>query len=204
MKVLLINGSPHEKGCTYTALSRVAQTLNQRDIDTEILHIGSGSIPGCTACSGCSRTKRCVFDDAVNQAIEKAEGADGLVFGTPVYFSSPAGSMVSFMDRMFNAGSFYHKPAAVVASARRGGCTSALDVLLKYPTYQQMPLVSGDYWPIVYGNTPEEVLRDEEGIFTMETVGRNMAWLLRCIEAGRNAGAQPETVKKEIWTNFIR
>lgn len=204
MKVLLINGSPHELGCTYVALSCIAQDLEERGIETEIFHIGKNPVGGCIACDSCSETRRCVFDDVVNQVLEKAEEADGFVFGTPVYFASPNGSMVAFMDRMFKCGSFCYKPTAVVASARRGGCSASLEVLLKYPTYNQMPIVSGDYWPIIHGNTPEEALRDSEGVFTMNTIARNMAWMLRCIEAGVQAGIKPELVKKDIWTNFIK
>lgn len=204
MNVLLINGSPHKNGCTYTALAHMAKALNEREIATEIFHIGARPVGGCIACGQCASTGRCYMDDCVNKALEKAEQADGLVFGAPVYFASPAGSMIGFLDRLFNAGSFCHKPAAVVASARRGGCTASLEVLNKYPTYNQMPLVSADYWPLVHGNTPEEVLQDAEGLFTVETLARNMAWLLKCIEAGKNAGIRPETVKKNTWTNFIR
>lgn len=204
MNVLLINGSPHERGCTFTALEHVARTLRERGIETELFHIGSAPVGGCIACGGCGRAGKCVFDDCVNEALIKANEADGLVFGTPVYFGSPNGSMVAFMDRLFKIGSFCYKPAAVVSSTRRGGSTAALDVLLKYPAYSQMPIVSADYWPLVHGNTPDEVKQDAEGLFTMETVGRNMAWLLKCIEAGRAAGVEPEIVNKEVWTNFIR
>ena len=173
MKVLLINGSPHENGCTFTALHRIAETLERQDVSTEIFHIGKTPVGGCMDCGYCAEKKICVIDD---------------------------GSMVAFMDRFFKAGDFAHKPAAVAASARRGGCTAALEVLIKYPTYNQMPLVSADYWPIIHGNTPEEVLRDEEGLHTMETLGLNMAWLLKCIENGE----KPVKREKSIWTNFIR
>ena len=200
MKALLINGSPHENGCTFTALHRIAETLELQDVSTEIFHIGKTPVGGCMDCGYCAEKKICVIDDCVNRALKKAEEADGFVFGTPVYFASPNGSMVAFMDRFFKAGDFPHKPAAVAASARRGGCTAALEVLIKYPTYNQMPLVSADYWPIIHGNTPEEVLRDEEGLHTMETLGLNMAWLLKCIENGE----KPVKREKSIWTNFIR
>lgn len=204
MKVLLINGSPHEDGCTYTGLRHVAEILEAKGIETEIFHIGRTPVGGCVGCRRCGETGRCVFDDCVNRALEKSRGADGFVFGTPVYFASPNGSMVAFMDRFFSAGSFAHKPAAILASARRGGCTAALDVLAKYPTYNQMPLVSADYWPIIHGNNPQEVEQDEEGIFTLEVLGRNLAWLLKCVEAGKGAGIEPELVTKTAWTNFIR
>lgn len=204
MKVLLINGSPHEKGCTYTALNHMAKILEERDVKTEIFHIGGEAVRGCIACQECAETGKCVFDDCVNVALKKAKDADGFVFGTPVYFASPTGTMMAFMDRFFNAGNFRFKPAAIVASARRGGCSATLDVLSKYPACNQMPIVSGDYWPLIHGNTPEEVAYDEEGLFTMETVGRNMAWLLKCIEAGKLQGIEPEFVDKKVWTNFIR
>ena len=204
MKVLLINGSPNEKGCTYTALERMTEVLEKEGIETEIFHIGKTPVGGCTGCGGCGKTGRCVYQDSVNEALDRAEDADGFVFGTPVYFASPNGSMVAFMDRFFYAGSFCHKPAAVVASARRGGCSASLEVLMKYPTYNQMPVVSSNYWPLVHGNTREEVLQDEEGMYTMEVMASNMAWLMKCIEAGRKAGIEPERKPKEIWTNFIR
>lgn len=145
MKVLLINGSPHEKGCTYTTLNHMAKTLEEREVRTEIIHVGRKEIRGCMACQGCAETGKCIFDDCVNLALEKAKDADGFVFGTPVYFSSPMGTMVSFMDRFFCAGNFRFKPAAMIASAKRGGCSATLDVLAKYPAYNQMPIVSGDY-----------------------------------------------------------
>lgn len=204
MKVLLVNGSPNEKGCTYTALKEVSDELVRNGIETEIFHIGKKPVGGCIACGKCEKLKKCVFDDTVNIALEKANKADGLVFGAPVYFASPNGSMIAFMDRLFNAGNFAFKPAAVVASARRGGNTASLDVLLKYPTYMQMPLISADYWNMVHGNTPEQVMEDLEGLHTMRTIGKNMAWILKCIEAGKQQSILPERRVKESWTNFIR
>lgn len=204
MNVLLINGSPNEKGCTYTALSYLSQVLEKRGIDSEILHIGKAPVGGCIACGKCDQLGKCVLEDSVNKALEKAEDCHGFVFGSPVYFASPNGSMIGFMDRLFHIGNFAHKPAAVVASARRGGCTATLDVLLKYPMYNQMPVVSADYWPIIHGNTPEEVLQDKEGLFTLDTLGRNMAWMLNCIEAGKANGVIAEEVEKDVWTNFVR
>ena len=207
MKVLLINGSPHEKGCTYTALCEVAGQLEKEGIQTQLLHIGSGDVRGCTACGGCSGTGRCVFgDDLVNEAIEQMEQADGLVISAPVHYASPAGAMLSFLDRMFYAGggSFAHKPGACVVSARRAGTTASLDVLSKYMSISQMPLVSSHYWNMVHGNNPEQVRQDVEGMQVMRALGRNMAWLLRCIEAAKEKGiAQPEEEPRQ-WTNFIR
>ena len=206
MKVLMINGSPHEKGCTFTALERMAQVLEERGIETEIFHIGKKPVGGCVACGGCRDKDKCVFEDSVNEALELAKSADGFVFGTPVYYASPNGSMIGFMDRFFRAGDamLTYKPAAVAASARRGGCSASLEVLMKYPTYAQMPVVTSSYWPLVHGNNREEVLQDAEGMYTMEVMGKNMAWMLKCIEAGKAAGIEPEREEKEIWTNFIR
>lgn len=204
MKVLLINGSPNEKGCTYTALNYMAKALNERDIETRILHVGGDVLGGCMGCGGCGSTGRCVKDDSVNEALKMAEEADGFVFGSPVHFASPSGDMISFMDRFFYAGNFHHKPAAIVISARRGGTTASFDTLIKYPAYNQMPIVSADYWPIIHGhNSPDEVLKDAEGLFTLDTLARNMAWMLKCIEAGKREGVEPELKSKDVWTNFI-
>ncbi|MBQ6000409.1 MAG: flavodoxin family protein [Clostridia bacterium] len=208
MKVLLINGSPHEKGCTYTALAEVASALEKEGIETEILQIGSGDVRGCMACGGCSQTGRCVFgdEDRVNEAIEKMEQADGLVIGSPVHYASPAGAMLSFLDRMFYAGSeaFAHKPGACVVSARRAGTTASLDVLTKYITISQMPLVSSCYWNMVHGSNAEQVAQDKEGLQVMRTLGANMAWLLRCIQTAKEHGVEPPAQEKRIFTNFIR
>lgn len=205
MKVLMINGSPHAKGCTYTALSEIAGELQRHNIQSEIITIGNQIIAGCIGCRACSQTGRCFRKDIVNDVLEKMETADGFIFASPVHFASPSGAMIAFMDRLFYAGgSFHHKPASVIVSARRAGTTAALDVLLKYPMYAEMPVVSAHYWNMVHGNTPDEVKRDEEGLHTMRTIGKNMAWLLQCIEAGKAAGIQPEVMKQKPWTNFIR
>lgn len=203
MKVLLINGSPHKFGCTYTALSEVEKTLNENGIETEIFHIGTTPISSCTACRGCSNN-RCVIDDVVNSALEKAEAADAFVFGSPVHYAGISGSMKSFMDRFFFAAEHKLKPGAAVVSCRRAGSSAALDILNKYMTIAQMPVVSSGYWNMVHGNTPDEVRQDLEGMWVMRTLGRNMAWLLKSIEAGRENGlAFPEAEPKPI-TNFIR
>ena len=207
MKVLLINGSPHEKGCTYTALCEVAGQLQKQGIETELLHIGSGDVRGCAACGGCAQSGHCVFnDDRVNEAIDKLSQADGLVIGAPVHYASPAGAMLSFLDRMFFAGSknFAHKPGACVTSARRAGTTASLDVLSKYLTISQMLLVSAHDWPMVHGGSPEEVRQDAEGMQVMRRLGDNMAWLLRCIEAGREKGIEPQCPEQRVFTNFVR
>lgn len=207
MKVLLINGSPHARGCTYTALREVADALEDCGVGTEIADIGSKPIRGCIACGACAKTGRCVFnDDCVNALLDKAKEADGLVVGSPVYYASPNGSLIALLDRLFYSGSqsLAHKPAAAVVSARRAGTTAALEVLQKYFTINQMPLVSSTYWPMVHGYTAADVKKDEEGLQIMRNLGRNMAWLLRCIELGRAAGAEPPERRPVVRTNFIR
>ena len=208
MQVLLINGSPNEKGCTYTALYEVARTLETEGIGAEIQHIGSAPIRGCQACGLCKRSgnSRCAHDrDVVNEILGKAETADGFVFGSPVYYASANGAMICTMDRMFFAGScFTYKPAACVVSARRAGTTAALDQLNKYLPISGMPTVPSQYWNMVHGHTPEDVRRDEEGLQIMRVLARNMAWLLRSIEAGKKAGVplpKPEDTRQI--TNFI-
>ncbi len=207
MKVLLINGSPRKAGCTYTALSEVEKTLREEGMETEIVHIGTDPIRGCTACGHCyTGPDRCVFDDdAVNRILEKAEKADAFVFGSPVYYASANGALIALMDRLFYAGDcFRYKPGACVVSARRAGTTAALDQMLKYLTISNMMVVGSQYWAMVHGNKPEQVREDSEGLQTMRVLGRNMAWLLKCIEAGKQAGvALPET-EARLRTNFIR
>ena len=206
MKVLLINGSPHEKGCTYTALSLIAGELKAQGIETEILHVGGQPVGGCIGCGGCRSGNGCVFGGVVNEAIEKAKTADAFVFGSPVHYASAAGNMASFMDRLAYAGGKYlaYKPAAVCCSARRAGTTSTLDQLVKYPQFFHMPLVNGSYWAMVHGSNPEQVLQDAEGCAVMQELGRNMAWLLRCIEAGKAAGIDHPQNPPRPMTNFIR
>lgn len=206
MKVLLINGSPHEHGCTRAALDEVARTLSDCGVETELINIGTGAVAGCTACGGCARTGRCVVDDGVNAAIEALAAADGLIVGSPVHYASPAGALLAFLDRMFFAGAdrFAHKPAAAFTSARRAGTTASLDVINKYFTISQMPVVSSTYWNMVHGGRAEDVAEDAEGLQTARNLARNMAWLLRCIEAGRKAGIEPPEAEVKNRTNFIR
>ncbi len=208
MKVLLINGSPKAKGCTYTALWEVAKELEKENIETEIFHIGNKPIRGCMACGGCSRNEasKCVFDDdTVNIALEKAKEADGFIFGSPVHYAASSGQITSFLDRFFYAGdSFQYKPGAAIISCRRGGSTAAFDQLNKYFTISNMPIVSSQYWNMVHGNTPEEVKQDLEGMQTMRVLGKNMAWLLRSINAGKEAGVALPEKEPRAWTNFIR
>ena len=205
-KVLLINGSPNKVGCTFTALREVEKSLNKNGVETEILYLGKGPVQGCTGCRACGKTGKCAFDDGVNRLIERLEEFDGLVVGSPVYFASPNGTLLAFLDRLFFAAGnkFAGKAAAAVVSCRRGGATAAFDVLNKYFTISGMPIVSSQYWNQVHGNTPEEVVRDEEGMQTMRTLGENMAWLLRCIEAGRAAGVPEPKREMPVRTNFIR
>lgn len=210
MKVILVNGSPHENGCTCTALRTVAKTLNEEGIETEIFQLGKQPLVGCTACGGCAQTGRCVFDDRVNEFLDLAGGADGFVFGSPVHYASAGGAIVSFMDRAFFAGSnakerpFYLKPAAAVVSARRAGTTAAFDQLNKYFTISQMPVISSRYWNMVHGTKPEDVEKDLEGLQVMRVLARNMAWFLKCKEAGAKAGVPLPEAEDTIRTNFIR
>ena len=205
MKVLLINGSPKANGCTFTALSEVSNALESEGIETTIFHIGNDYIHGCVGCGGCKKLGKCVFDDRLNEVIELAKEADGFVFGSPVYYASPNGAMISFLDRMFTAvPNLSHKPGAVVVSARRAGTTASIDVLQKYFTIRNMPLVSSSYWPMVHGSSPEDVAKDLEGLQIMRGIGRNMAWLLKCINAGKEAGIDTPVPETPVKTNFIR
>lgn len=204
-KVLLVNGSPHEKGCTYTALNEVKKTLEAEGIEAEILWLGKKPVAGCIACRKCYESGKCVFDDAVNRTIERLPGYGAIVLGSPVYYAAPSGQICAFADRLFYAGSgFQGKLGAAVVSCRRGGASAAFDRLNKYFTISSMPVVSSQYWNQVHGNTPEEVLEDGEGLQTMRTLGRNIAWLLKCIEAGEEKGVSFPPCEKRISTNFIR
>jgi multimeric flavodoxin WrbA len=207
MRVLLVNGSPNKKGCTYTALREVEKELNKSSIETEIFHLGNQPIRGCTACRKCLELKKCVFDDdAVNIALDKAKTSDGFIFGSPVHYAAASGFITSFLDRCFFSGgsAFAYKPGAAIVSCRRGGATSAFDQLNKYFTINNMPVVSSQYWNMVHGSTPEDVLQDFEGLQTMRTLGRNMVWLLKSIEAGKKAGVPSPEKEDRVWTNFIR
>ncbi len=206
MNVLLVNGGPHKQGCTFTALTEVAGALEKNGIATEFLWLGVRPVAGCIGCGRCLTTGRCFIDDAVNDVIARAGTFDGFVFGSPVHFASATGSITGFMDRLFygRTALFAHKPAAAVVSCRRAGSTAALDQLNKYFSISKMPVVSSQYWNMVHGNTPEEVRRDAEGMQIMRTLGENMAWLLRCIEAGKAAGIAPPAAEEPVRTNFIR
>lgn len=208
MKVLMINGSPHENGCTAAALKIVAAALAEDGIDSEIIWLGQGAVRDCIGCGACRKlNNRCVFnDDQVNGIIEKADKADGFVFGSPTYYAHTNGRILSVLDRVFYAGSpvFAGKPGAAVVSARRAGTTANLDVLNKYFSISRMPVVSSCYWNMVHGNTPDEVQKDEEGVQIMRTLGHEMSWLLKSIEAGRKAGLARPLPEPAIRTNFIR
>ena len=206
MKVLLINGSPHEKGCTYTALNEVAKALAARGIGSDILWLGTKPIAGCIACRECMGSGKCVFEDKVNETLEKADEYGGIVIGSPVYYAGPAGQLTAFLDRLFysSRGRFAGKLGAAVMSCRRGGASATFDRLNKYFTIVNMHIVGSQYWNQVHGNTPEEVLQDKEGMQTMRTLGENMAWLLQCIEAGKAAGVPAPSYEAPLRTNFIR
>lgn len=207
MKVILVNGSPKVKGCTYTALCEVASALEKSGIETEIFHVGTEAIRGCMGCGACKKLGgKCMYNDSVNEFIEKAKTADGFVFGSPVHYAAVSGVITSFLDRAFYAGksNFEYKPGAVVVSCRRGGASAAFDQLNKYFTISNMPVVSSQYWNQVHGTNPEEVKQDLEGMQTMRTLGNNMAWLLKAIEAGKKIGIDIPEKEVKVSTSFIR
>lgn len=211
MKVLLVNGSPHKEGCTYTALTEVEKSLNKEGIETDIFWIGNKPISGCIACKACVKLKKCVFNnDKVNEFIEITKDYDGFIFGTPVHWAAASGAIISFLDRVFYADScggrksFYLKPAATVISARRAGTTATFDQINKYFGILQMPIITSQYWNMVHGAKPEEVKQDLEGMQIMRTLGRNMAFFLKCKEAGIKAGVKLLEVEPTVFTNFIR
>lgn len=203
MKVLLVNGSPHSEGCTYTALSEVAKTLGENGIETEIFQIGIQPVRGCYGCGKCAEALKCVFDDDLANALaEKINQADGVIVGSPVYYGAANGQLCALLDRVFFSASsqFRGKPAAAVVSCRRGGASAAFDRLNKYFTMSQMPLVTSQYWNSVHGQSPDEVRQDVEGLQIMRTLGRNMAYQL---QAQKLAGAMPPPAEERLWTNFI-
>ncbi len=206
MKVILVNGSPNAKGCTYTALKEVEKSLNKNGIQTEMFWLGNKAVAGCIGCGNCLKTGKCFVEDKVNEFLAKVPDTDGFVFGTPVHFAASSGMMSSFMDRAFygRRNLFSHKVATAIASCRRGGATATLDEVNKYFSISNMPIVSSQYWNMVHGTKPEEVLKDEEGMQTMRTLGNNMAWLLESIEAGKKAGITLPEKENIITTNFIR
>lgn len=210
MKVLLVNGGPHKEGCTYTALTEIANTLGEEGVNSEIFWIGNKAISGCLGCRKCAEKHACIIDDKVNEFLDKAAGFDGFIFGTPVHWAGATGAITSFLDRVFYAdfcggrNNFYLKPAAAVMSARRAGTTATWDQLNKYFGLMQMPIVTSRYWNMVYGGTPEQVREDLEGMQCMRFLARNMAWFLRCKAAGEQAGIPFPKQEPVIFTNFIR
>lgn len=206
MKVLMLNGSPDPYGCTYTALSEVGKILEENQISVEIFQLGASAVRDCIGCGRCT-SEGCVFsDDGVNEFLTKAGHADAFVFGTPVYFAHPSGRILSFLDRAFYAGgeAFAFKPAAALASARRAGTSASLDVMNKYFAAYRMVTVGSTYWNGVHGSKAEDVYEDEEGMQTLRNLGRNMAWILNCIEAGRIAGFNPPSLERGFHTDFIQ
>lgn len=206
MRVLLLNGSPNANGCTFTALCEVEKVLRKHGIETELFQVGKKPVAGCIACRKCKDGAPCIFDDGVNELAAKLDEFDGIVVGAPVYYAGPAGQATAFLDRLFySAGKKLRgKPGAAIVSCRRGGASAAFDRLNKYFSINSMPIVTSQYWNQVHGNTPEEVLQDEEGLQTMRTLGENMAWLLRCIEAGKAADVPAPNYEAPLRTNFIR
>lgn len=205
MKVLLINGSPHSEGTTYRALKEVANTLESLDVSTEIITIGDKKIFGCSACGACIKTGKCIKNDIVNEIIAKIQQADGLVIGSPVYYASLNGTLKCLLDRVFYAKTtFANKPAAAIAVARRAGTTSTIDEINKYFMINNMPVVSSQYWNMAFGANAKQVEQDEEGMQTMRTLAKNMAWLIKCIEAGKKSGIKLPELENKVKTNFIK
>lgn len=210
MKVLLINGSSKQNGCTNRALQEAIKVLQENNTDYELFQIGGGAIRDCIGCYQCAtklKNNTCIFgDDCVNELIAKAKECDAFVFGSPVYYAHPSGRVLSLLDRVFYAGGrvFKHKPAFAVVSARRAGTTASIDVLNKYFTIAQMPVASSSYWTMVHGNTPEEVEQDLEGLMTIRNATRNLIWLMQCIEAGKEKGINAPKNESGNRTNFIR
>ena len=203
MKLLFINGSPHKDGCTAAALREVSRTLEELGIETETLWVGNKPVPGCIACGSCKKTGACIYDDGVNELLARSHEWDGLVVGSPVYYGCASGQLLSFLDRLFYAagGRLAGKATAAVVSCRRGGASAAFQQLNMFFGMNNMVVATSQYWNQVHGNTPQEVAQDQEGLQTMRTLARNLAWILRC----RQAAAIPAP-EREPWTptNFIR
>ena len=201
-KVLLINGSPHENGCTYTALKEMIDVFTANNIESELVYLGKQPIAGCIACGKCYESGRCIFNDKVNEIMDRIDEFDGIVLGSPVYYAGPAGQLCAFLDRLFyiSKGRMAGKIGASVVSCRRGGATAAFDRLNKYFGISNMHIAGSNYWNQIHGNTSEQAVQDLEGLQTMRTLAQNMVWLMKCKEAGIE---MPEYEKK-IATNFIR
>ena len=205
MKVLLINGSPNEKGCTYTGLKEMEKVFAQNGIETEIVYLGKKAISGCIACAKCRDNGKCIFDD-VNVVGEKLDSIDGIVVGSPVYYAGPSAQVTAFLDRLFYSygKKMTGKLGTSIVSCRRGGASAAFDRLNKYFSISNMPIVTSQYWNQIHGNTPEEVMKDEEGLQTLRTLAQNFSWLLKCIEAGKKAGIERGEYETPMRTNFIK
>ena len=206
MKVLLINGSPKPAGNTAFALAQIAEVFAAEGVETETIQVGSSLIRGCIGCGSCYKTQKCVFDDQVNEVAQKFHEADGIVVGSPVYYASPNGTLLSFLDRLFYSTGHIDKSmkvGAAIVCARRGGCSAALDVLNKYFTISNMPVASSSYWNMIHGGKPGEAQQDAEGIRTMRNLAKNMVFLMRSIAMGKESIGLPEAEKK-VFTNFIR
>lgn len=204
-KILMINGSPNEHGCTYTALRELGNTLQQHNISSELVYLGKKAVQGCIACMQCQKTGHCIFNDLVNELTDRLDEFDGIVTGSPVYYAGPTGQICSFLDRFFfcNERRMAGKLGAAVVSCRRGGATAAFDRLNKYFTISNMNVVGSQYWNQVHGFTPEDVRKDEEGLQTMRSLAENMAWLLASIEAGQKTGVKPPVYEPRMYTHFI-
>lgn len=205
MKVLMINGSPNEHGCTYTALNEIIDTLSQNDVESEILYLGKKPIAGCIACMKCQESGKCVFDDKVNEVLARMDEYDGIIVGSPVYYAGPTGQLCAFLDRLFfcSGNRMAGKLAAAVVSCRRGGASAAFDRLNKYFTICNMNVVGSQYWNQVHGFTPDDVRKDEEGLQTMRSLAQNMAWLLKNIETGKKQGVSYPQYEQRVSTHFI-
>ncbi len=207
MKVLLINGSPKDDGCTFTALSALEIMLNQEGLETEIYNIGNQAVHGCADCLECLNTGYCAYqDDSANEIIAKIQEADGLIIGSPVYYAAVNGALNALLDRVFYAAgsTFAHKPAAAIASARRAGTSTTIDQLNKYFAVSQMPIVTSTYWNNIHGRRSGQITQDQEGLQTLMNLAKNMAWMLRCIEAGKEKGIMPPTPVSGARTDFYK
>ena len=206
MKVLLVNGSPHEKGATYAAMTVIAEALANEGVESEIFWIGNEAVGGCLGCGYCRKEKKCVRGDRVNDLTVRLAEFDGFIFGSAVHYAASTGALSSFMDRLFYMNSFAMrmKPAAAGVSCRRGGATAAFDEINKYFTISEMPVVSSNYWNQIHGSNFEEALTDTEGVQTMRILGRNMAYMVKALAAARDAGVLPHEREKKTLTNFIR
>ncbi len=207
MKVLMINGSSNKNGCTMAALTEIEKVLKTEGVGSEIYQLGNESQFDCIGCGACRKTQKCAFtQNNVNEFVEKAQKADGFVFASPVYYAHPSGRILSFLDRAFysNTDAFRFKPGASIVSARRAGTTASIDVLNKYFSIATMPIVGSTYWNMVHGVKTEEVSQDAEGLQTIRNLGKNMAWMIKCIEAGKEKGVVLPELERTERTNFVR